>query len=704
MIKPTFTIRYKFLIATTLLLFFCVGAYLWLATKEFKSDKKTLVYDFNLSLVSNTSAEVETFFAGVGDKLRMTAFLSREKGADRNAMIADLFRDRRDLVFVAKSARFQSLDEVAFEDSDYEKVYGVDTAFFTKKLIDSRPIPFQEIQTRGEAIWNATTVGGPLLIGYGKSVIEEDSHGVALAQFAMIGFVRADRVVAALKDGQPNEVFIVSASGDLLVHADAKVMAQNKKYLSRLSEIAIASKAKKTVVEFTQVGEPYLAAFSSALKGQIFVLSQISERTAFQAANRLVMRSLIFASMVVTLAFLVAIFFSRSLTRPLENLVGAMKKVSDGDLTGKIEVRSHDEIAQLTRSFNVMIDDLRISRQELEEINRELENKVKARTHELQLQNRAVKEAQEALLRTTRLAAVGEVAGQAAHEVLNPLTSIISRLNNLKSRIAVDRTNEVQLILALKSNWQKDFAEGGFQKLQSEWQKPSLIKGGQTLWQEDLENLQQVGERISSEFSLLAKDTDFLISESERIGRIVNSFRSLNAARADLKLIELNVLCDNSIKIMADLAARDSIQLLTNFSSEKLIVSVDDDEFIQVMTNLIRNAIQSVKARPASAGQERWVRIETRGEESQVFVNVTDNGVGLDEVNKKRLFEKNFSTKTKTEGTGIGLSISRRLVRAVSGDLTLRRSEVGHGADFQITLPRKAVENKEESDRSRGVA
>src|SRR5476651_1025102 len=100
LMKTTFSIRYKFLMATTLLLAFCVGAYLWLATKEFKTDKKTLVYDFNLSLVSNTAAELETFIAGVSDKLRMTAFLARENETNKTTAIGDLFRDRRDLVFV----------------------------------------------------------------------------------------------------------------------------------------------------------------------------------------------------------------------------------------------------------------------------------------------------------------------------------------------------------------------------------------------------------------------------------------------------------------------------------------------------------------------------------------------------------------------------------------------------------------------------
>src|ERR1700677_5174184 len=102
--KPSFSIRYKFLSTTAALLALCVGAYLWLATKEFKSDKRALVYDFNLSLVANTSAQLDAFFAGVADKMRLAAFFARRSHStdsqSNKQQIADLFRDKQNLVFV----------------------------------------------------------------------------------------------------------------------------------------------------------------------------------------------------------------------------------------------------------------------------------------------------------------------------------------------------------------------------------------------------------------------------------------------------------------------------------------------------------------------------------------------------------------------------------------------------------------------------
>jgi signal transduction histidine kinase len=117
------------------------------------------------------------------------------------------------------------------------------------------------------------------------------------------------------------------------------------------------------------------------------------------------------------------------------------------------------------------------------------------------------------------------------------------------------------------------------------------------------------------------------------------------------------------------------------------VVSVDADEFLQVMTNLIRNAIQSVSKQHAGAPGKGWVKISTRVVSSAIEILIADNGLGITEEVKKHLFEKHFTTKSKSEGTGIGLSISRRLIRAFEGNLALRDGAPGKGATFVIVMP-----------------
>ncbi|MCB0350128.1 MAG: HAMP domain-containing protein [Bdellovibrionales bacterium] len=693
--KAKFSIRYKFLAVMTALLIVCVGAYLLLATKEFKNDKRSLVFDYNLSIVSNTASELESFFGGHADKMRLVAFFYREPKARRDRLISDLMREERDLVFIASSEKFKELNKIFFQNSEFLKTYNLNEETWVQTLVEQRPIPYGKIQLEGEAWWNATTPDGAALIGYGKSVIEENENGVPINQFAVIGFVKADRVIAGLVQGQPNEVYLANRDGDVLAHVDPKVMSAPTWAKDDLIEIAKKSEAKKQVQDYASSvgGEKYLSAFAHALGNKVFVLSRISEQKAFRAVNRLVLRSLLFASMIVTMAFIVAILFSGSLTRPLDTLMKGMGRVSEGDLSGQIQIQSRDEIALLAGSFNRMIADLKHSREELEEINRDLENKVKERTYELEMQNRAVKEAQEALLRTTRLAAVGEVAGQAAHEVLNPLTSIISRLNKVRTRIEQDRSREAQVLLDINQGWSQDYAAGGFTGLIKSWQNPSKIKAGETLWDEDVNNLKSIGENVVSEFKQIAIDTQFLIDEAERIGRIINSFRSLGAARGEPKATALHEQCDKSLQIMADLASRDNIQILTDYKAAHDVVLIDEDEFIQVMTNLLRNAFQSVRQmhRDTKSGQ---VKVQTELRENSIEIHLIDNGMGISPEHKNKLFEKSFTTKSKEEGTGIGLSISRRLMRAYQGDLRLAPDQPREGAHFIITIPLSDKVNK----------
>jgi signal transduction histidine kinase len=686
-----FSIRYKFLAVTMLLLAVCVGTYLLLASYIFKEDKRGLVFDYNRSLVVNLSSDLDNFFKSLADKMRLVAYFQSKDEKSFQALLKNLLEQNPDLVWVGYSDNFKDISREYFKNSTYQKTYGLEEGFFTDSLLKARPIPFSEIQRDGEAIWSATIeADGPALIGYGKNVIEENEKGVPTRQFIVVAYVRADRIIASLKESRPNESLVVSTRGDILAAADSNILQSQKMQDPVLFERAKELKVRAQVLKYDSTDGARFGAFSKAAGGHILVLSSISEKTAFKAVNDLVTRSLLFGSILITFAFILAIYFSRSLTRPIETLVGGMKQVSDGDLNTNIEITSRDEIASLAHHFNLMIGELKKSRSELEEINRELENKVKERTLQLEQRNVAVKEAQEALLRSTRLAAVGEVAGLAAHEVLNPLTSIIAKLNDLKSRLQTEKRGEVQFLLDLKKSWEKDVADGGFAQLVKAWQAPSPVLSGSSLWQEDLSNIDKVSHNVLTEFDNLITDSEFLIEESQRINRIIQSFRGMSSMKNEMKEQSVHKLSDRSITIMADLAAKHNISIKKNYTHLSDSVWLDEDEFIQAMTNLLRNAIQSVHATHAS---DKLGEIEVttdhvaRDGQGFIAVHVRDNGGGMTDENALKLFNQKFTTKSKAQGTGIGLSLSRRLVRAFKGDIKLTWNAEGQGAQFTIEIP-----------------
>lgn len=697
--KIKYPIRYKFLSVTTLLLVFSVVAYLFLASHIFKRDKIELVFDLNRGAVSSLAGDISTLFSGIGDKMKLVAVLSQD--AASKSVVTDLLHNDANIVFMAASYGFKNLDHTFYTDAEFATTYGVEEAYFLETLVaeTARPVPFAEIQVSGEAVWNATVKDGPPLIGFGKSVVPETDEAAASdasgpAPFAIVAFIRADKMLKSFTNSRLSEVFAVNRHGQVLVHpvpermADAIGMSENP-----LFKLAVSQPVKTGVSSFNLNGANILGAYASAQDGRIIVLSQVNGSVAFSAVERLVSRSLVFALIAITAAFLVAVLFSRSLTRPIQALALAMERVSDGELTTTIELKTNDEISLLADSFNAMLGDLRVSRESLVEANRDLEGKVKDRTRKLEEQNLAVKRAQEALLQSTRLAAVGEVAGRAAHEVLNPLTSIVTRLEKVRSRLERGPVQEISLVGDIVAGWEQDVSQGGLPKLVENWQAPSALDQSVSLWQEDIDNVKHAQTAVRGEVSELLTDTDFLLKESQRINKIVQNMRSLSRVKNELRVLSAASLMRDALNIMADLCAHHQIRIEEVFpDASDDHVEVDSDEFIQCATNLLRNSIQAILARKTNDGLIR-VSIETTTD--GVCIDIADNGVGIRDEDAGKLFEIQFSTKPPEEGTGLGLSISRRFIRAFGGDIRLLRSAPNEGCVFRITLPHVLIQEEQ---------
>jgi signal transduction histidine kinase len=697
--KVKFSIRFKFLAVSTSLLVLCVGAYLWLATSEFSEDKKSLVFDYQKTIVTNVGRDVERLIETLGDKLQLSVWLREGHIVKSTRVLNEIFEDSGDVVAVGIKLNNSDLDRFYYLNKVYFQTYGMNADTLNETIFKNRPIPHEELLKNGMAIWNATVENGPALLGYGKTVIVENENGVPVNSFNVVALFKADRLIKSVEQGELSEVLIAHNGGEILVHANPEFMKNPTLINDAMLKDAIKSNLKTSVKSYNSEQTEFLGGYNKILDGRVIVLSRVPYKNAFRAVNRLIFRSLLFATTIVTLAFFVTIFFSRSLTRPLDSLMKGMRKVSEGNLQEQIRVDTQDELALLAVSFNHMIRDLKNSREELENINQELEAKVIERTKELAAQNLAVKEAQEALLRSTRLAAVGEVAGQAAHQVLNPLTSIISRLRKVRSRIDNERQQEIKLLLDIENSWEHDYAQGGFQKLVDAWKTPSTIQPQSNLWNEDITNIKNISQNTLNEFQAIISDTDFLIGESERITRIINSFRSMSSVSGEVKNHSLVKLCENSVRIMADLAQKENIQLKIENHLTTDLVSIDEDEFIQVITNLLRNSIHAVKEnREVHAKNTGYIKLTLRQDTQSAYVVLRDNGSGIDQKYHAQMFEKNFTTKSRAEGTGIGLSISRRLMRAFHGDIKLTYSEKNKGTEFEIRLPLA------QSSESRGVA
>jgi PAS domain S-box-containing protein len=171
-----------------------------------------------------------------------------------------------------------------------------------------------------------------------------------------------------------------------------------------------------------------------------------------------------------------------------------------------------------------------------------------------------------------------------------------------------------------------------------------------------------------------------MINDATRATEVIDRVRSLyRRDTSDRERLDLNEIIREMIILLRDKADRNSISIRSELDSRLPLITADRVQLQQVLMNLILNGIEAMQD---ANGELRITSKETA--EGQLLVTVSDSGVGLPAGEVDRLFEA-FVT-TKEQGTGMGLSISRRIIESHGGCLWASANPE-RGATFQFTLP-----------------
>ena len=172
-----------------------------------------------------------------------------------------------------------------------------------------------------------------------------------------------------------------------------------------------------------------------------------------------------------------------------------------------------------------------------------------------------------------------------------------------------------------------------------------------------------------------------LSCEIDRLSRLVDKYRRLGSLEPEREDTDLNALVESALRLER-LAAASDIELVLNLASDLPPVCVDADLLTAALENIARNAVEAMNGKGMLV-----VRTEATGDTEQltgVSITVCDSGVGMDPRQQERVFDEFFTTKAS--GSGLGLSLVRRVVAAHGGDVAIRSQE-GVGTEVCLRLP-----------------
>jgi two-component system CheB/CheR fusion protein len=198
---------------------------------------------------------------------------------------------------------------------------------------------------------------------------------------------------------------------------------------------------------------------------------------------------------------------------------------------------------------------------------------------------------------------------------------------------------------------------------------------------------------------------EVITRNGEQLTAIIDDILDLSKVEAGHLKLQLSDISPQALMkdihaLLSVKAKAKGIELEASFdASVPRVMSTDETRFRQILINIVGNGIKFT----AEGHVKTRVRYETRGQGNYLILEVSDSGVGIDPVHQSRLFQPfsqaDESTTRRFGGTGLGLSLSRRLAEALGGTVELLRSEPGQGSCFGIVIEDKGPQDEKPSEK-----
>ena len=315
----------------------------------------------------------------------------------------------------------------------------------------------------------------------------------------------------------------------------------------------------------------------------------------------------------------------RSIIKPINQLVKRVEEFKEGESIFLSSNTEYNEFGKLSRALNMML-------RRLDENKADLKESIVS----LKKANLEIKQAQEEIIRSEKLASVGRLASGVAHEIGNPIGIVLGYLEFLKDD-------------DLKDESRKDFID-----------------------------------RIEQEI--------------ERINKIIRDLLDFSRpSKGEIRMVSVHKVIDETVDILKTQPVISKGGIVLEKNAEKDTVLADPDKLKQVFLNFSMNAIDAIEGDQEKDGlRDEMIAIKTRivadkqsnetGKEDRIYIEFIDKGSGVPAEDLNRIFDPFYTTKEPGKGTGLGLSVSLRIVEDMGGTINAE-SEIGRGTSMTVALP-----------------
>ncbi len=360
-------------------------------------------------------------------------------------------------------------------------------------------------------------------------------------------------------------------------------------------------------------------------------------------------QSLLLALGTMVLGSALSFLLARQISTPLRELASVATQMSDGDFSQVTACSSRDELGRLGSAFNQMSAAIQKRDGDLRELAAGLERTVAERTTALREQNAALMEANAALTLARKEA---ETANRAktgmlsvvSHEMRTPLTSILGFAKLVERRLVQIST-------------------------------PATVA---------------THPELQHPLTQMRDNIGIIVSEGERLVGLINNLLDLAKIEAGkvewaMRPVAIEIVMNHALAATASLLTAKSLDMVLDVAPNLPMVIGDHDRLIQVMVNLIANAVKFTDAGTITC----QAFCDISGAAPQIVVSVQDTGIGIDPADFDKVFEQFVQVGkpgTGPKGTGLGLPICKQIVEHHGGRLWVE-STPGQGSTFSFTLP-----------------